>query len=106
MLRYQEALSLINDHHQDVIKALEDYFDQMFNGDFHNRPDLAGSSQEKLQNILDSQLQENELAKFTIAINSPFSSSLLAMAKSVELVTNNFGSISLIIFLFGSICSP
>jgi hypothetical protein len=87
MIRYQEALSLIEEHHQDVTKALEEYFGQMFNGDFHNRLDLAGSSEEKLQKILDSQLRENKLANsMTVlaAVESWFRTDFISRVDELE----------------------
>jgi hypothetical protein len=53
---FREKLAQIDSQYIDVISAIREYFDQMLAGDFHNRPDLVGISEEDLEDLFKMRL--------------------------------------------------
>ncbi len=61
-MSFLSALEEIVTHFNDVDSAIKQYFAQILNGDFHNRPDLVDCQVHEIRNLLQSRLLENERA--------------------------------------------
>ncbi|MDR2947027.1 MAG: hypothetical protein LBV79_09805 [Candidatus Adiutrix sp.] len=57
---FLNELAEIDSHFKDVDSAIREYFSQILNGNFHNRPDLSDSSSEDITVLFKKRLLENE----------------------------------------------
>ena len=84
---FSDKLKYFEDHFQDADSAIKEYFTQILNCDYHNRPDLTFSPIDDVKNLMMLRRIENERAvSFSIlaAIESWFKIDCESRAKKQE----------------------